>query len=342
MVKKICILIGLLVLVIGCGKKTSLVPPKAATPRPINDLSCELGEKGAEFSWTYPVKSVAGVDIDNIRYFRLYKSMASADEYCDDCPVKYVDLLKVEAGNVAPGDTLTVFDPNLTPRHHYTYSVVSWSGWHDSRGSNIVSFWWDQPAAAPAGPRVEVGDGFLALKWQPVTSYHDGSPLVEGALYQVFRQVAGGEMVAVTDKIDEPLFVDQGLVNDRKYSYQVKSFHKLGETLIQGGTSEVVRALPKDRTPPPVPALLSVVRVDEGIKVLWDTVTAPDLAGYRVYRRLLTDDQWQLVGKTGSGAFSFVDLDQKACVQGCRYGVSSVDSSPQTNESAMSPEVVFD
>lgn len=342
MAKKISLLIVLLVLVGGCGKKTSLVPPKAATPRPINDLTCELVNAGASFSWTYPDTSVAGGDIGKVRYFKLYKSSMAEEDYCADCPVRYTDLLKVEAGNIVSGDTLTVIDPNLTPRQHYRYSVVSWSGWHDSQSSNIVSFWWDKPAAAPDSLRAESGDGFVALKWQPVTTYKDGSALDEGALYQVFRQVGGGEMVAVTGKVDEVVFVDQGLVNDRKYRYQVQAFHGLGETLIKGGTSQIVKGIPKDRTPPPVPTLLSVVRVDGGIKVLWDTVTAEDLAGYRVYRRVPADDQWQMVGETGSGAFSFVDPDQEGCRQGCSYGVSSVDTSPQTNESALSPEVVFD
>ena len=325
--------------VVGCGKKTPPVPPDVAIPEAVNDLEYTHTVENVSLTWSYPKKSVAGMDLDSIGYFMLSRGKTPEDEYCSGCPVDFVPTLKIDSGYLSPGEKIKIRLSHFLPGYHYSFMVKGHSGWNIvSEESNRVSFWWDHPASEPAGLKLKVGDGTFHLNWHPASTYVGGKPLSLPVFYQVFKRTEGKEFSALGAPIKETRFVDADVQNGREYFYKVQAQHMYNDSMIPGGLSKTISAIPSDITPPSPPDLLSVVLVSNGVKILWDSVSAIDLAGYKIYRR--TDEtSWIVIGETSAGAFSYVDEKILEGEGVWHYSVTSFDRAFPPNESSFSRQL---
>jgi len=68
------------------------------------------------------------------------------------------------------------------------------------------------------------------------------------------------------------------------YTYRVSAVASTGPPRIESDTSAPVTVTYKDLTPPPAPATLTALVEVKNVRLIWDPVNAPDLAGYFVYR----------------------------------------------------------
>ena len=68
------------------------------------------------------------------------------------------------------------------------------------------------------------------------------------------------------------------------YRYRVTAVAAAGPPRIESDPSQPATVTFKDLTPPPPPATLTALVEPKGVRLLWDAVDAPDLAGYYVYR----------------------------------------------------------
>lgn len=338
-----CILVLIVLIaglfVVGCGKKTPPEPPDVATPEAVNDLEYTHTLENVSLTWSYPKESVAGMDLDTIGYFMLYQSKTPEKEYCSGCPVDFVPKLKIDSGSLSPGEKVKIRLSDFQTGYHYFFMVKAHSGWNIvSEESNKVSFWWDHPASEATGLKLKVGDGTLHLNWHPVSTYIGGELLSLPVLYQVYRRTEGKEFSALGSPIKETRFVDQNARNGREYFYQVQTQHIYNDSMIPGGLSKTISAVPSDITPPSPPDLLSFVLVSNGVKILWDSVSAIDLAGYKIYRRT-EETSWIVIGETSAGAFSYVDkkIPEKEGVW--HYSVTSFDRASPPNESSFSRQL---
>jgi hypothetical protein len=330
----------LLLFFAGCGRKTLPIPPQAAIPAPIADLSHTLDDQGVTLSWTYPSFAESGEKIDNIRSFKLYKSEAAAEDFCPDCPVQYDLAITLSATEVQPGSKLTYTDTTLKKHYRYTYKVVSGSGWNIVSGdSNKVSFRWESPLPPPIGLTLQVADQRLILGWQPVTALYDGSTVTEPVRYQVYRSSKGREFAKIGEPVDGLSSVDQGLTNGRKYFYRVRAVRTLDDTELFGEASEVIAGMARDVPPPVPPEKFTIVATAEGVKILWENIAQQGVAGFRIYRRQAGDKEMVLVGETGRASFSFTDQDLPAGNETLYYAVTAIDDAVPPNESVFSREV---
>lgn len=327
--------------VVGCGKKTPPVPPDVAIPQAVNDLAYTHTLENVSLTWSYPEESVAGMALDTIGYFMLYQSKTPEDEYCSGCPVDFVQTLKIDSGYLSPGEKIKIRLSHFLPGYHYSFMVKAHSGWNIvSEKSNEVSFWWDHPASEPAGMKLKVGDSKLHLNWHPASTYIGGESLSLPVLYQVFKRTGEKEFSALGLPIKETWFVDKDVQNGREYFYQVQAQHMYNDSMIPGGLSKTISAIPSDITPPSPPDLLSFVQVGNGVKILWDSVSAIDLAGYKIYRR--TDGtSWIVIGETSAGAFSYVDKKIPEGDGVWYYSVTSFDRASPPNESSFSRQLAI-
>ncbi|MBC8318061.1 MAG: fibronectin type III domain-containing protein [Desulfobulbaceae bacterium] len=323
----------------GCGKKTPPVPPAVVIPVAVDDLRYDYNLENVSLFWSYPDKSISGRVLDDVGYFMLYQSEVAEEEYCSGCPVDFKPKLKIDAAILSPGKEMKIREADFRAGHYYTYMVKSHSGWNIvSEESNKVSFWWAPPAPAPSGVKLQVGDRKLHLNWQPVASYAGGEAIAWPMQYQVYRRTEDKRFSAVGAPLLQTSFVDENVQNDREYFYQVQTQHVYHETVVPGEYSKTISAVPSDITPPPVPQLLSSVMVSDGVKILWDSVMATDLAGYVIYRR--TDGSpWVKVGQTSAGAFSFVDRSIPQDQDIWYYSITSFDRETPPNESSFAREV---
>ncbi len=334
-------LLGVFLLLNGCGYKNAPIPPESVVPQPVSDLAYKLDNKGVQLSWSYPVKTITGKPLDDISSFELYRAEIPIEDYCSSCPIPFGDPIEIPGG--AP------FDGKIKRKATYESSLLRYgdkyffkvrsrtSWWADSADSNIITFVWFQPAAAPEGVTATAGDGQVALKWQPVTLLVDGSPVEGGMKYQVLRSIEGKEFERLGEPVAATEYVDRQVSNGQEYFYIIQSMMVLKGDLVSGRVSKAVAATPLDLKPPPTPTEVMAVRTDVGIKVFWEKSDAADLGGYRVYRRTASKNSYELLGEVAPAYTIFVDSKAGENVR-YYYAITAFDQATPPNESKKSKE----
>lgn len=326
----------------GCGYKTMPVPPAEIVPASITDLRYELNDKGVDLYWSYPAKTVRGEDLTDVSSFDLYRAVVPADSYCDTCPIPFGEQPISIAGGAVTGDSsreATYTSTLLRPGHLYFFKVRSKSGWWAESGdSNIVSFMWDMPPKAPENLAAKASDGQITLHWDRVQNHIDGSEITELVKYQIYRSMGGGPFEPAGELHGDVRFEDIQVVNGRNYSYKVQAVTMYQKGQVAGGSSDVVKVVPIDMTPPAVPAGIEVIRTPTEVKVIWDSVADEDIKGYRIYRRLEGETNPVMIGEVEVPYTLFRDQNLPNA-QDWFYSISAFDKSTPANESELSVEV---
>ena len=332
----LCCCWAAVILLGGCGYKTLPVAPQASMPRPITDLTCELTGTGAVLHWTYPKETATGEDLQQIDSFQLYRAELPESDYCETCPIPFGSPISLPGGLLPDkGRRQGSWETDtLRPGSIYFFMLRSRSGWlAESDDSNVVSFTWATPPAAPSGLTADAGDGQISLRWQPVTTRFDGSPLRAPVKYQLARSTDGGSFSNISGQIVTPYYIDKEVQNGRKYAYRVQAL----TGAVGGGFSLTVETGAIDRTPPEPPTHVKAVRTAASVKVYWDRGEEKDLAGYKVYRRI-GEGGPELLGKVMEPYNLFEDKNPPAKGSKVWYSVSSFDLSNPSNESQRSDE----
>jgi len=200
------------------------------------------------------------------------------------------------------------------------------------------------PLLCPKPPEqvaAEAGDLAVELTWQPQTLLTDGAPITGAASYNVYRVPSvGWELEGPLNK--EPVadcsYTDTGLVNDTEYRYTVTAIAQQGELAAESATSATVSGTPADHVAPPAPSGLEVVSGPGTVNLLWKADEAPDLLGYRVYRKKAGEDSFMLLTPEPIIRTTFVDQAVFPNVE-YTYYVTAVDNSSSMNESGPSNQV---
>lgn len=325
----------------GCGYKTVPVPPEEVVPKAIKDLRYELDQQGVRLSWSYPQKTLQGDELTDISAFKLYRAVVKAEEYCDTCPIPFGEPVMLDGGAVVQGTpkigeyTATL----LRPGHLYFYKLRSASGWWaESADSNVVSFMWDVPPAIPQNVTAAAADRSITIRWKAVGEHVDGSPIKQTVKYQIFRNSGSGAFSAIGKPVATTEFVDNQVVNDKKYQYKVQAVSVYEKGQVGGGLSSLAEAIAEDTTPPSPPAGVQGIRTARGVKIIWDRVNEKDVNGYRIYRRLPDATNPVMIGDVGVEVTMFDDIAPPDAYN-WYYSVTSYDTAKPANESEPSAEV---
>ncbi len=338
-----CLLIGASLLFTGgCGYKNHPVPPDTVVPEAIKDLRFDADAKGVKLSWSFPVETIKGSDIEDLASFELFRAEMPLKDYCGTCPIPFAEPLE-QPGGVTKEDgkkrKAVYVLTGLRPGYKYFFKVRSRTSWFaESADSNIITFIWNVPAKAPEGLAAKAGNRQVVLNWQPVTALQDGGLIDKPLQYQIMRSTGGKEFEKIDVVERGTSFVDQNVVNKQKYAYQVQSQLKIGREIVAGGTSRPVSALSVDLTPPTPPTGVTAVETDTGIKILWEKSPEEDLGGYKVYRRSAENSDPEVIGAVQPVYTIFLD---KKATAGVRYfySVTAIDQATPANESEKSAEV---
>lgn len=332
------IVAGMLVLSGGCGYKTPPVPPQSVVPKAIVDLDYSLDDKGARLTWSYPVETIDGRNLSAIDGFELYRAEIPLDNFCSSCPISFAEPIELPGGVTAMEERQTAQYASgmLRSGNKYFFKVRSRTSWWAASGdSNIVSFVYHTPAAAPQDLKASVDGTSVRLSWSPVDSLIDGGSAELPVTYQVVRSNNGKDFSEIGGLLQKTSFVDTEVASSTTYWYKVKSGMRFeGETL-DGSLSPAVQARVLDTTAPPMVTGVTVIASAGDIRVFWDTTKADDLAGYRIYRRLQGEKQHTRVGDTGASTSLFVDTSVPSDTK-VYYAVTAIDAAG--NESELSKD----
>ena len=200
--------------------------------------------------------------------------------------------------------------------------------------SNIALLAPAVPPAAPVILAVTPEEGRICLEWLPPGGDMLGRPVELGGFF-VYRRALPEE------EYDKPLnekplrgtaYVDTG-VPYGKLVYTIRATLP-DKPKVEGAPAEEAAVDYRDVFPPPAPARLDALSEAGLVRLVWDPVPAPDLAGYIVYRAEGAGEPVRLTPDPVKESF-LTDTSAKPGTR-YRYTVRAVDTSG--NMSPPSPE----
>lgn len=299
--RKLSVLVVLLV--IACGKRGDPQPPVPVIPKATSDLVVAQRADKILLSWSYPSLTTAGRSLSSVRRIVVYRwseePPAQAATRPTISPAQFAKLAtrleSIESANLPAatvGSRLTFTDPaplrsaSGSPVRH-TYAVVTEGVTARSDFSNLTTIVPLDVAVPPATLNAIASAGGVMLEWPPpaVSLSGNTSPVIIG--YNVYRTT--GEEAAAD--LGSPLnatpttattFTDAPPYGE--HQYRVTAVASSGPPRIESLPSPPATANFRDLVPPPSPANVSELVETRLVRLVWDAVDAPDLAGYNIYR----------------------------------------------------------
>jgi len=368
--KLACFLISLFILAAGCGKEGPPSPPVPDIPRPVSDLVVSQRDASVVLSWSYPSLTTSGKSLNSIQkivVLRLDETMphslaTSSVETSEAVPrdialfaqlspptppqfkrgsLPVAELAATALPEYTSGTTIIFEDsPPVQSAEglavRYTYAVVTEGVRVESDLSNLVSIVPQPPPSAPQKLIARMSPELVQLTWEPTTTTAsgDGNPFLIG--YRVYRSFLGESATLLNeDPVSVALFEDRPAYGT--YTYFVTAVTAVGPD-IESVASDTVSVEFRDMLPPPTPGNLTALVEDAAVRLIWDPVVAPDMAGYIVYR-------WDGVAKIRLNEVlvtetSYRDSDVAPGV-GYIYGVTSVDGRGNESSQVVSDTVTL-
>lgn len=168
-----------------------------------------------------------------------------------------------------------------------TYAVVTEGAAARSEPSNLAIIVPLPVGVPPAGLTATAKAEGVTLAWTAPTQAVGGAgaPIVSG--YNVYRTAPGtapGELdIAInTAPVTATTYTDAPGYGE--HEYRVAAVAATGPPLVQSDLSAPAKVNFRDLVAPPAPASVTPLIEPRAVRLIWDAVTAADLAGYRLYR----------------------------------------------------------
>lgn len=221
-----------------------------------------------------------------------------------------------------------------------TYAVVTVGESARSDLSNLVTIVPLDVPVPPAGLSANVQPQGVVLSWtRPEAAVTGGEkPFIAG--FNIYRAPAaqpGDDLgpainaapVPATTYTDTPPYGD--------YRYRVSAVASVGPPRVESDPSPEVTATFKDLQPPAPPATVSTLVETKSVRLIWDPVEAPDLAGYFIYRFERTARL--KLNSHPTNVPNFVDISVDPGIE-YTYGITSVDKSGNESAPTISEKVL--
>lgn len=195
------------------------------------------------------------------------------------------------------------------------------------------------PAVPPGPPlilRTTADEGRVCIEWRGVETDMAGAPLREAG-YRVYRRVLPEEEYGPPLN-PQPLAGTSFIDAAAPYGdlvYTVRATHPQ-KSSVEGLPAEEAPLHYRDAFPPPAPQRIDALPEGEIVRLLWDPVEAPDLAGYLVLRAEGTSAPAPLSARPTQDTFA----TDRPPVRGRRYRYTVVAIDAAGNRSAPSPEAI--
>jgi len=283
----------------GCAAQGPPHPPRIEKPESIKDLAAFQVGRTIELTFTLPTLATDGEGLSKPLELELFRVVTPAGQntgataaqpqpwatlsppdfsrYQQGEKIVYPDHLSDQEYSQWLGTSLTFTARGLTRgfRHRAIESELS---------NSAVAVLLDVSPAVEA-PRCETTEHALELSWPAPTVSLSGQPIHDLAGYRVFRSDASKGPFVLRGEIRASTFRDRDFQFGHAYFYRVRALFRSGSQLAESEDSAPCSMTPRDIFPPAAPEGLSAISTAAGVELIWNANTAPDLAGYNVYRR---------------------------------------------------------
>ena len=363
-----------LILLVACGKRGDPRPPVPVIPQATTDLVVAQRANRIVLSWSYPALTTAGRSLPEFRRIVVYRyseelppsattaqpipaEPAVADAVSQFArvptltPVQFARVAtrinSIEGADLTSatvGSRLVYNDqPALTSVSgrpiRLTYAVVTEGYGARAELSNLVTVIPLPISPAPTALAATADAAGISLRWEEPKPMAGTQPVIIG--YNVYRGSGNDLAREFTDPINATP-VTGTLYKDAppygEHQYRVTAVASSGPPRLESEPSNPATVTFRDLVAPPPPAGVSALVETRAIRIVWEAVDAPDVAGYKLYRAEATLRQNQLVevGKfpiwpAPVNQTNFRDAEPQIGIS-YRYEVTSVDKSG--NESA--------
>jgi hypothetical protein len=349
----------LFVLAAACGKAGVPHPPVPEIPAATTDLVVSQRDGKVILRWSYPSLSTAGKSLAGLRKIVVYRyvdplpqSLAtklsgegakSASELFDQVALPLAEVEKDELPAFAAGAKIEFEDAPVLAGEggvplRCVYAVVTEGLEKTSGFSNLAPVVLYDVPAAPAALAAKLTPEAVVLSWEKPARSVSGAenPQIRG--YAVYRTSTGeiaGDAVATVDAAatryeDKPPY--------GRYSYRVTAVAAKEPALAESAPSEAAEVDFRDLLAPPAPKNVAALTEEASVRLIWDPVIAPDLAGYIVYRKV--GPEWSRYTTSLLTDASFRDETPPAGIP-LVYSVTSVDLSVNESLSTKSTELTI-
>jgi len=296
-VRKLSVLAVLLV--IACGKRGDPRPPVPVIPKATSDLVVAQRADKIVLTWSYPSLTTAGRSLSGLRRIVVYRFSEEAPQPGAPAPAQFAKLAtrieSIESANLPAatvGAKLTFTDPapftspTGRPRRH-TYAVVTEGVTAKGDYSNLAAIVPLDVAVAPGTLKAIASAEGVTLEWPaPLLSVTgSSSPVLLG--YNVYRTTGEEASAEFSSALNATPTTSTTFTDTPPYGehqYRVTAVASSGPPRIESLPSPPATANFRDLVPPPSPVNVSELVETRIVRLVWDAVDAPDLAGYNIYR----------------------------------------------------------
>ncbi|MDR3154793.1 MAG: hypothetical protein LBW85_11130 [Deltaproteobacteria bacterium] len=317
----------------ACGVKTHPYPESSTLPAKVVNMRQEQDSQGRlRLSWNAPVLNMVGRPLKVLAYFEVWGADYGRADFCEGCPSMYRKLGEVHLQPPPPGLEINegpyYWGAELRQGRVYRYRVAGFS----SRGTAHPEAWAEVTVYAdePPGPL----EAFSATP-EDLAVRIGFRPAPADEILEVQRREGDGPWQRLN--LSGSGYVDLDVAYGKAYTYRGRRIRRDGDSRIPGPWSREATVGVEDVLPLRPVGHLDASLGAEGVVLRWESLAdEPGLAGYRLYRRLGPDGEFQRLGGL-LAVNAYVDREAPPGAD-IRYMVTAVDNSPRANESLGSPE----
>jgi hypothetical protein len=306
----------LFAVVVACGKRGDPHPPVPIIPKATTDLLVAQRGPKVLLSWSYPSMTTAGKTMTGIRRVVVWRSVEELpvsqpprdlntmlpgdfSKIPTLTPPQFLKLRNrvdsIEGANLPAATTGARLTYEDTPPFHttdgrptrVTYAVVTEGTTANGDLSNLATIVpLEVPVAPTALAAVARREG-VVLTWTAPDTAISGAKKPPIAGYNVYRFPHGQPADEFATPVNTSPVTSATFTDNPPYGphdYFVTALAATGPPRIESDPSSAVSVTFKDLVPPPPPTGLTALVETAGVRLVWDPVDAPDMAGYKVYR----------------------------------------------------------
>lgn len=290
----------LILIAVACGRVGEPQPPLISIPMPIADLVAQQRGRQVIFSWTFPrlntdgsaSKTISAIEIFRVIH-RKSDHLTTAESLTDGDLWQLFQSEQLDAlrglDEVVIIDSLDGLEDAQILGREISYAIKVFNSKKQSAGSsNIASIPILPVPRPPRNLNFSLDEHFIEVRWVPARTNIDGSPVIAGVKFNVYRSSqlgANGATRINSLPVSRTWFRDESAMLGKKTFYRVRAVLEIKDELVESGDSEENSVINWDTYPPSPPLQLTIVSDRESLSLVWLPNSEVDLAGYLVYRR---------------------------------------------------------